>query len=124
MSNETMTRTLYDRLGGEQGIAAIVRDALDAHLRNPIVKVRFQHTDMEKSYAHAVAFFCMGSGGPQEYKGRDMLTTHRGMNISEQEFLEVIDDIMGALDKHQIDRDTKNEVLGILYSMKRDIVRV
>ncbi len=124
MSNETMTRTLYDRLGGQQGIKAIVRDVLDNHLKNPIVAIRYQNSDLEKVYNYAVEFFCMGTGGPQQYTGRDMLTIHRGMNISEQEFVEVLDDILAALDKNGIDRDTRNEVLGVLYSMKSEIVRV
>jgi len=71
-----------------------------------------------------VEFFGMGSGGPEPYTGRNMLDTHKGMNISEQEFLAVIDDIMAALDKPRIPQETKNEVLGILYSMRADIVGV
>jgi hemoglobin len=46
------------------------------------------------------------------------------MNVSEQEFLAVVDDILGALDRHRIDAATKNEVLGILYSLKGQIIRV
>ena len=31
--------------------------------------------------------FCAGSGEPETYSGKDMLITHKGMNISEQEFI-------------------------------------
>ena len=124
MSEQIMTRTLYDRLGGEQGIRAIVRDVLDNHMNNPIVSVRYGKADLEKVYKYAVEFFCAGTGGPQQYTGRDMLTVHRGMNVSEQEFVEVLDDILAALDKNDIDHDTRTEVLGVLYSMKNEIVRV
>jgi hemoglobin len=41
-----------------------------------------------------------------------MLATHRGMNISEQEFVTVVDDAMAALETHDIDAGTRNEVLG------------
>jgi hemoglobin len=53
-----------------------------------------------------------------------MLATHRGMNISEQEFVAVVDDAMDALVKCGIDVPTRNEVLGILWSLKADVVRV
>ena len=53
-----------------------------------------------------------------------MLTTHKGMNISEQEFIAVVDDIMWALDKHAMADDTKKDVLSILYSLKGEIIRV
>ena len=36
-----MTESLYERLGGEPRIAAIVDDALDRHAANPLVAPRF-----------------------------------------------------------------------------------
>jgi hemoglobin len=120
-----MSKTLYDRLGGADGIAKIVDDVVDAHLNNPLVKTRFENiADIEHAKRMSVEFFCAGSGGPEKYSGRDMLTTHKGMNISEQEFLEVVDDILGALDKNHLDDDVKKDVLFILYSLKGTIIRV
>jgi hemoglobin len=46
------------------------------------------------------------------------------MNISEQEFLVVVDDIFVALNKNGIDEDSKKDVLAILYSLKDQIIRV
>jgi hemoglobin len=67
---------------------------------------------------HTIDFFSAGSGGPVEYKGRDMVTTHQGMNISAAEYMHVMDDIMGVLDKHQIDEESQKDVLAILWSLK------
>ena len=53
-----------------------------------------------------------------------MLATHRGMNISEQEFLAVVDDIMGAMDKNKVGEAEKKDVLAILYSLKSQVIRV
>lgn len=66
----------------------------------------------------------MGTGGPETYTGRNMLDTHRGMNISEQEFMEVVDDILNALEMNNIKQKEKDEVLAILFSMRKEIVRV
>lgn len=119
-----MSASLYDRLGGAAGIAALVDDVIGAHLANPIVQTRFQSIeDLEHVKKMAREFFGAGSGGPEPYTGRDMRTTHRGMNISEQEYLAVMDDIMGALDKHRIDEATKKDVLTIIYSLKNEIIR-
>lgn len=79
---------------------------------------------MEHAKKMAAEFFAAGAGGPDPYTGRDMLTTHKGMNISEQEFLEVVDDIMEALHKHNVDERTQKDVLAILYSLKGEIIRV
>ena len=119
-----MSETLYDRLGGEAGISAIAKDTINNHLINPKIMVRFQGADTAKLHQLVVEFFGMGSGGPQKYSGRDMKEAHRKMNINEEEFVAVIDDALKALDKNKIDGATKNEVLGILYSLKADIIRL
>jgi len=46
------------------------------------------------------------------------------MNISEQELVAVIDDIVKAMEMHQVGPQEKGEVVAILYSLKGDIVRV
>ncbi len=120
-----MTTTLYQRLGGADGIARLVDDVVAAHLDNPLVKARYENVkDMEQVKRRSREFFCAGAGGPEPYTGKDMLATHKGMNISEQEYLAVIDDIVGAMSKNGIAEDAKNDVIAILYSLKGDIIRV
>ena len=46
------------------------------------------------------------------------------MNISEQEYVAVMDDIVGAMNKNAITEDAKNDVIAILYSLKGNIIRV
>jgi len=119
------TTSLYERLGRREGITRITADLMKNHLANPMVMTRFANSeDLARVERRAVEFFCAGTGGPETYSGQDMLSTHRGMNISEQEFMSVIDDAMAALDKNGIDEPTRNDVLAILWSMRREVVRV
>lgn len=120
----TQVATLYERLGGSEGIASIVQDIINLHLSNPEVSNRYALSDMERVKQRAFEFFAMGTGGPQVYTGKNMLETHRGMNISEQEFMAVLDDILLALEKNNIGQKEIDEVLVILYSMRKEIVRV
>lgn len=120
-----MTESLYQRLGGADGIARIVEDAVDAHLANPLIKARYLSSpDIAHTKRMAFEFFCAGAGGPQEYTGKDMLTAHQGMNISEQEFIAVVDDILGAMAHHQVGDEEQKDVLAVLYSLKDQIIRV
>ncbi|MFC2093058.1 group 1 truncated hemoglobin [Bacteroidota bacterium] len=120
-----MSKSLYERLGGVEVITKLVEDAADAHLNNPTVKTRFENAkDLEYAKRMTVEFFCAGSGGPETYTGKDMLTAHKGMNISEQEYLAVIDDIVFALDKNNVGEEENKDVLAILYSLKGQIIRV
>jgi hemoglobin len=119
-----MPATLYERLGGEDGITRLVTDIVDNHYRNPIIRTRFEQIkDRAAVERHSVEFLCAGSGGPQAYTGRDLLTVHKGMNISEQELIAAIDDIVAAMTKNQLDPSAQNEVVAILYSLKGEVVR-
>lgn len=121
------TKTLFERLGGTAGITAIVDDVIEAHMKNPAINARFKpYAHQPERFAeirqHTIEFFSAGSGGPVKYNGKDMPTTHQGMNISAAEYMNVMDDIMGVLEKHKIDDESKKDVLAILWSLKETIV--
>ena len=129
METSTHQKSLYDRLGSLKGIEAIVDDIVALHMANPAVKARFLPLkDDPKHLAevrqHLIYFLASGSGGAEKYTGRDMPTTHKGMNISQGEYMNVVDDIMMALDKHGIDEQTKKDVLFIAYSLKDSMVNM
>lgn len=118
--------TLYERLGGEDKIRAIVTDIVALHHQNPTIKTRFDNAKKSDSELINLVsdLVCSGTGGPQEYSGMSMLDTHRGMNISEAEFVAVLDDILEAMTKHGVGEREKAEILAIAYSMKGEIVHV
>lgn len=118
-----MQATLFERLGGAQQIGAIVGDFVDRHAVNPVIAPRFTGKDLPKLKQLGIQFFCMGAGGPQAYEGRDMRSAHAGMNISEQELVAAIDDIVAAMQAHAVGAAEIHEVVGILYSMKGEVLR-
>jgi hemoglobin len=120
-----MTATLFERLGGEAGITRLVTDIVDNHYRNPLIRTRFEQIkDRAAVERHSVEFLCAGSGGPQAYTGRDLPSVHRGMNISEQELIAAIDDIVAAMTKNKLEQSVQNEVVAILYSLKGEVLRL
>lgn len=121
--------TLYERLGRTEGIRALVETVATAHLANPTIAKRFmpltQDPDrLASALKHLATFLEAGAGGPAKYTGKSMIDAHRGMNISGEEYLAAMDDIMGALSTHGIDEATKKEVLSMLYELKPTVVRL
>jgi len=116
-----MTETLYERLGGTEGCNQIANDLIDIHLANPAISPRYVDSDPAALKNGAATFFIAGTGGPSVYEGKNMLDTHRGMNISGEEFLAVLDDAIQALQKNNVGQREQEEVLFILYSMKPEI---
>lgn len=123
----TVHSSLYERLGKVEGITLIVDDVIEAHMNNPAIKDRFipyktQPERLASIRQHTIDFFSAGSGGPVEYKGRDMPTTHKGMGINAEEYMYTVDDILNVLDEHSIDEASKKDVLSILWSLKETII--
>jgi len=121
--------SLFDRLGGSQGINILVEDIVGLHMQNPVIGTRFRpYLDTPDKLAvtksHLCAFLEAGSGGASAYKGRDMKSAHRGMNINEVEYVAAIDDILTALRKRGIDDQTQKDVLSIAYGLKDQILHV
>ncbi len=122
-------RSLFERLGGSSGIAALVEAIVAAHMENPAIGARFRpYLDTPDRLAqakdHLCAFLEAGSGGARPYTGRTMSDVHRGMNISEAEYMAALDDILAVLRRHDIDELTQKDVLAIAYSLKDEILHV
>ncbi len=117
-----MTASLYERLGGSEGITSIANDVVDNHLNNSVIASRFSNTDIPALKNAAATFFITGTGGPELYKGKDMVAAHSGMNINDSEFCAVLDDALAALEKNNIGQREQEEVLYVLYSMKTMVV--
>ena len=65
---------------------------------------------------------CEASGGPCKYKGKDMKTAHAGMGITGADFNALVEDLVAALDKFHVGEREKNDLLGALGPMQKDIV--
>jgi len=125
---EIVEKTIYEKLGGSEGISAIVDDIVEQHIKNENIKHYFIPLKENPEYfnqfkQHVKKFLASGTGGKEEYKGRDMSSAHKGLNLSEADFLHAIDDILLVLDTHKVDRASRNEILATLYSMKSSVIR-
>jgi len=120
-----MSDTLYKRLGGYDAIAGIVDD-LFARLREDPRFQRFASGRSLDSHHRArqllVDQLCMLSGGPCIYIGRDMKTSHAGLNITEQEWEANLRHASAALEKFKIPAKERQEFLALFEQYKGDIV--
>lgn len=122
-------KSLFERLGGSAGIRGLVDEVVSLHLVNPAIGARFRpYAESPERLAQAKQHLCdfleMGSGGPARYRGRSMPDAHRGMNISEAEYVAAIDDILEGLRRSRADEQTRKDVLAIAYGLKGEIVRL
>jgi hemoglobin len=114
--------SLYERLGGKPAITAVTGEMLDRIAADPRIKFRFFNTDLGKLKTLLVEFVCMATGGPCKYTGQDMETSHAGMELVDEEFTALVEDLAGALDKFKVPAREKNELLGALGPLQPQIV--
>jgi hemoglobin len=117
--------SLYRRLGGRDGIAVVVGDFTANMAGDPRVNARFKGMkppEVEKFKSHLSDQICEATGGPCSYLGKDMKKAHEGMKVTEAEWTVTVENLVKALDKHKVDAQAKQELLGALGPMKGDIV--
>ncbi|GJL69772.1 MAG: hypothetical protein NPIRA06_24070 [Nitrospirales bacterium] len=121
---EKVTASLYDRLGGKPAITAVIDEFVGNVAEDQRINGRFATTDIPKLKGHLVDQVCGATGGPCTYTGRDMKTTHAGMRISNADFTAMVEDLVAALDTFKVPQAEQKELLGLLGSMKSDIVEI
>lgn len=117
-------RSLYDRLGGQGAIQAVVTKFISNVGGDKRINGYFKTTDLKNLNKLLVEQVCMATGGPCTYSGRDMKTTHQGMKVTTAAFNALVEDLVSALDTFNVQKKEKDELLGILGPMKSDIVEV
>ena len=135
---------LFDRLGGEKGITAIVDDFTPRVLQDP--RVDWQRKGVKSSgfsfsrkgsdstawsattvnianlKKHLVQFIVLATGGPVRYDGKEMKSAHAGMKIGNPEFDAALGDLKASLDRLQIPNKEQKELLSIIESTRPQIV--
>jgi hemoglobin len=110
--------TLYERMGSADGLAQIVKDTIALHQKNPAISHYFDDVDLEQLAVHVIAFFAAGTGGPANYEGRDMTSTHSEMGLSVADFDSAVADVLTAVRSNVNDDDVAVEVAAILESLR------
>lgn len=114
--------SLYDRLGGKPAITAVVDDFVANVAADAAINRRFAGANIPRLKTMLVDQICAASGGPCTYAGKDMVTAHKGMNITEAEFGALVGDLVKSLDKFKVPEKEKGELLGALGAMKNAVV--
>src|ERR1041385_8627580 len=118
-------KSLYQRLGGYDALAAVVDDFVGRLVADKQFEKFFvgQSIDSKKRIRqHVLDQFCAATGGPCIYTGRDMKTSHTGLGITEDDWNAAAKHLVESLDKFKVPEKEKGEVLAFVTTLKKDIV--
>jgi hemoglobin len=126
-SKSSKKKTLYSRLGGKKAITAVVDEFINVVGGDNRINKFFADTVKDAARLQAlkdnlIAQICQVTGGPCKYKGKDMVTAHKGMGVTDADFTALVEDLVAALNKFNVPEAEKNELLGLLGPLKDQIV--
>lgn len=113
---------LFERLGGKPAIEAVVDDFLARVSQDERINAGFAGAHIPRLRTRLIELFCVGTGGPCTYSGRDMKTVHTGMGVTSAQFDALAGHLVATLDKFKVPEKEKGELLAIVGPMKKDIV--
>ncbi len=115
-------KTLYERLGGKPALQAVVGELWNNVAADARINQYFKNTKPEAFGGLMVEFLCQGSGGPCQYKGKDMVAAHTGMKLSDADFNALAENTVKALNKFNVPKKEQDEVMNMLGGMRGAIV--
>ncbi len=114
--------TLYDDLGGKDGITAITSGMIDNALADDRIKQTFDDINIPRLKGLLYEQFCNLTGGGCEYKRRSMHDAHVGLGLHQSDFNALVEDLEAAMDSRNIPWSTQVRLLAILAPMEPQVV--
>jgi hemoglobin len=118
-------KSLYQRLGGYDAIAAVTDDFLERLEKNDKLSRFFQGVSTDslmRLRQHVVDLVCAKTGGPCFYTGRDMKTTHAGLGITKGDWDLTLKLFGETLAKFKVPEKEQTELAGTLAPLEKQIV--
>ena len=116
--------SLYERLGGLTAITAVVESFVARCAGDDRINRKFERTEIPRLKKMLVDQVCEATGGPCRYTGRGMTETHDGMGVTAGEFDALVEDLVATLEEFDVPTAEQEELLGLLGSMRDEIVEV
>ena len=123
--------SLYDRLGGYFGIAAVVNRFSDEIITNPVLNLNPALRAWNETEAEArlpglkfgrTLWIAAAAGGPFKYTGLPLNEAHAEFNLTAEEFAEVGAEIVRALDFFGVRKREQRELVAAYQTSMSDVV--
>jgi truncated hemoglobin YjbI len=121
--NEILNRiSLYERLGGEQGIELLVEKLNNNLANDPVLAPFHKDVDWTKLHQHRKQFFIQEFGGLNVYTGKDIRAVHSSYKLNDEQFNLFIKNFKDALVELKIKEDLIQEAVAHLETKRREIL--
>ncbi len=106
--------TLYNDLGGKEGVVAVVDQFLWNLADNKQVSHYFVETNLERFRDKLIEYVCQAAQGPCTYSGDSMERTHKHMGVTITDFNVTVESLILAMESRHINTGVQNRLLKAL----------
>lgn len=114
--------TIYDQIGGQDAVIAVVDDFYVRVLDDPALAGFFAGSNMSRLKGKQVEFFSVALGAPETYTGLTMKDAHKGRGIQQEHFDLVAKHLIDALTAAGVPEDLVGQIIGAIAPLADDIV--
>jgi hemoglobin len=114
--------TLYDRLGGEPAVQALLEALYARALSDPLFTPFFANIDMERLKVHQFAFISQALGGPHVYSWPSLAQAHAGLRIEQRHFDGFVEHLRSSLHEIGVADDLSAQILEMVTPLGSVIV--
>lgn len=120
-----MSRSLFERIGGELAVSATVLKLYSKLLDDPALAPFFEDIDVDRLRLSQSAFVTYAFGGPNHYSGKSMRVAHtssvaKGMN--DLHFDLVAGHLQAAMQELNVPEELIAEALAIVETTRADVL--
>ena len=113
---------LYKAFGEKAGLVTLMDDFMVRLLADPRTGPHFKPANQQRVKEQLVDQLCDLGGGPCQYKGADMQSSHSNLDIKKSDFHALVEVLQQSMDAKNIPFRKQNEMLALLAPMNRDII--
>ncbi|AEI46241.1 group I truncated hemoglobin [Paenibacillus mucilaginosus] len=118
----SQSESIYEKLGGEAAIGAVVDIFYKKVLADDTVNGFFKDTDMEKQRRHQTKFLSFALGGPAQYTGASMAKAHEGMNLQPIHWNAIVNHLTASLREAGVGEGDIDTIVSHVATLKDDIL--
>ncbi|HYE88784.1 MAG TPA: group 1 truncated hemoglobin [Vicinamibacterales bacterium] len=118
--------TLYQRLGGYDGVAAYVALVFPRVAQHPELTHMFKghgKDSQQRQFQLVVELVCQKTGGPCAYIGRPMVPVHDGLGITDKHWATFMTIVEQGMAERQYPADVRTEFLAVWRAFRDGVVQ-
>ena len=119
---EAPADTIYQAIGGRAAVTAAVDGLYGRLLADPELSSFFPGGVGAKHRAYVVTVLGEALGGPERYRGPDLVAAHRRLGITNAQFDRTAGHLVATLDELDVPRHLADQIVAIVASLRPAIV--